>query len=891
MQRTIYTSAVAKIAAAAAVFLMAAMFVLPAQADYASLNFSQNNPSMTTGQSLSVSVYSNNGYNSTYYISQNSNSSAVTASISGTVVNLYAQNSGNASIVVCQNTYNMCGTIYVTVNGYNNGGGGYGSLTFSQSSVSMTTGQSQSVSIYSNNGIYNYGSYYISSNSNPGIVSASISGSVVNLFANNTGSSSISICQSSLNNCGTLYVSVNGNGGIGGNGTITFSNTNPNLSVGQSLSVSMYDNNGNNYGSYYISQNSNPNAVSASLSGSVLNLYGLTYGTSSIDVCDNYNDCGTLFVNVGSNGGGGIITFSQTSPLISIGQTLSVSITASNTYNNFNNGFYISQNSNPNVASASVSGSLLSVYGMSYGTTTIGVCQSGNINICGTLFVNVSASGSGGSGILTFSQSNPALTVGQSLTVSVYSNNAYYGSYYITSNSNASAVNANTSGNTLNLYAQNIGSSSIVICQTNTNICGTMFVTVNSNTGINNGNITFSTTNPSLYIGQSLGVNIYSSNGIYSSGSYYLSQNSNPNIVTATVTGSVLNLYAQSYGSTSLNVCQSGYNNCGTIYVTVNGGIGTGGSGVGSVSFSQSAPTLTLGQTLGVNLYTNGSTYAYGAYYVSQNTNSSAVSAVITGTIMNVTAMNYGTSAITVCQNSGASCGTMTVTVTANGGISSLLSFNPPSLSVGIGQSNTTSAYSSNNAGSFYISQNTAPNIATATVSGSVITATGISAGTDAITVCQNTGSLCGTVTVTVGGGSGSGSGSVLGTSTYISGTLIKESSGAIFIVYNNTKTGFTNFAAFQGLGFQTANVLYVGSDNLTDSGHVVSTALAAHPWGSWIKNGSTIYFVSSSGLVPISSYAIFTANGGNPNWVVPANSYDLSLPILGVMTYNDPRV
>ncbi len=52
------------------------------------------------------SNYYNNGYytNGSYYINNNSNANVVTANLSGTNLNLYAVNSGSATITVCSSS-------------------------------------------------------------------------------------------------------------------------------------------------------------------------------------------------------------------------------------------------------------------------------------------------------------------------------------------------------------------------------------------------------------------------------------------------------------------------------------------------------------------------------------------------------------------------------------------------------------------------------------------------------------------------------------------------------------------------------------------------------------------------------------------------------------------
>lgn len=120
-------------------------------------------------------------------------------------------------------------------------------------------------------------------------------------------------------------------------------------------------------------------------------------------------------------------------------------------------------------------------------------------------------------------------------------------------------------------------------------------------------------------------------------------------------------------------------------------------------------------------------------------------------------------------------------------------------------------------------------------------------------------------------------------------GQLVNEG-GTIFMVYRGTKTGFASADAFVGLGYTFGSVdqTYTG---LPTSGRIVYTAAAAHPWGSWLKAGQTVYFAHETGLIPITAYDVFLQNGGQDRWVVPMNMYDWQRPILSYLTYADARL
>jgi hypothetical protein len=452
------------------------------------ITFSPANPSLSVGQTVSVSIYQPYFYYGSYYVSNNSNSSVVSATISGSSLSLYGLANGSSTITVCQSGgSSACGYVYVTVSG-----GSYsGNIWFSPSSPSMYVGQSLAVSINSSayaTGLYGSSSYYISSNSNSNVVSASVSGTVMNLYANQTGSATIVVCHNSLSFCGNLYVTVSGNST---SGNLWLSQSSVNVSVSNAQNINIYSNN-SALGAYYISSNSNYNNVQASISGSILTVTGMSVGSSTVVVCQyNTSSCVNLYVTVGSSNYNNI-WFSPSSVNMTSGQTTNVNIYSSGGYYS---GYYVSSNSNSFVAGATINGSQLTITAQNSGNTTVMVCQTGNSSVCGNISVTVS--GYGGSAI-TFSQNYLNLTSGQSTTVTVYGN----GSYYISSNSNSSVVSANLSSNILNLYAYTQGTSAIVICQNSPYGCGTLTVNV-SGGYYGGGNLYFNSTNlPNLVIGQ-----------------------------------------------------------------------------------------------------------------------------------------------------------------------------------------------------------------------------------------------------------------------------------------------------------------------------------------------------------------------------------------------------
>lgn len=394
-----------------------------------------------------------------------------------------------------------------------------------------------------------------------------------------------------------------------------------------------------------------------------------------------------------------------------------------------------------------------------------------------------------GFGTLSLSQSTVGLAAGLNTTVTIYTSNNQMAN--VTNVTNAFVAYANISGNIMTIYGLGSGSTQITAC-TFDNSCATVYVTV-TGTGSNNynGNLTFSQSSVSLNQNQNITISIYNSNNSYSS--YYISNNSNSNVVSASISGNSLNLYGNNTGASNITVCSNYGNICGTVYVTVNN------NNYSSITFSQSTVNLNP------NLSTSVTIYGSGSFYISNNSSPSVVTASISGSILNIYANSVGSSSITVCTNNYSNtCGTVYTTV------------NP-----------------------YYPRSN---------------------------------------------------NGRVLGTSIYGSGTLINDS-GTIFITYKNSKAGFASMNAFSQLGFKLNNVINGSTSMLTDSEYIINSGSNAHPWGSWIKNGNTVYFVHETGLIPIDNYNVFIQNGGLDKMVVMANLADFTKPLLYNMTLDDSRL
>ena len=323
------------------------------------------------------------------------------------------------------------------------------------------------------------------------------------------------------------------------------------VGLGQSISITSENNN-----DVYMELNSSPTIATASINGTQVTVTGRALGSTSITLCTvgTASDCTNLNVIVQAASVSGI-SFSQSSLSQSIGSSQYVTISGGNgTYT-------VSGNSNTSAVSTSLSGNSLTVSGLAVGGATITVCDTSNT--CGTLSVTINSSSSSG---LSFSQNNISLMTGGSQVITVSGGN---GTYHISNDSNSSAVSVGTSNsNGITVYALAAGSATITVCDTS-NTCGTLTVTATVPT--TSQAITFSTTNPTLTVGQSLNVSLSGN-----ASNYFIMANSNANIAQGSIiSGTTLSLSGISAGTDSLTVCAMGGSGCGTLSVTVTGAANT----------------------------------------------------------------------------------------------------------------------------------------------------------------------------------------------------------------------------------------------------------------------------------------------------------------------------
>lgn len=482
---------------------------------------------LNVGQTSTITASANS-----LYLLSNSTPAIANVNFNASQITIQALSYGStvANICVVGSTTNCASTTITVQNSSAQ------QLTFSQNNFSIISGQSVSVTITGGSG-----SYTVSNNSNSTSIQTSLSGSAINLTATSTsGTASITVCTTDMNNCGIINVSATTLNST----AISFSQTNPVIAVGQSLTVTIFGGTGTNF---YVSANSNPSIVQANVNGNILTLIAnATTGTSNITVCAYAGTCGSITANVTSSTNGPI-SLSQTSVSILAGQSSTITILGGSTPYNLS-----SSNNSTNIFNGVVNGNILTIYGVNPGTASANVCSSVG---CTSLSITINS--------LTstvnppaFSQNNILLNAGQQTTVNITGNSGYY----VTNSSTSNIASVTISGSSAVVSGTNAGTTNISICQTGGQ-CTTLYVTV-SGTNTTATQLILSQTNLSLTIGQNTAVYITGN------GNYYISGNSNPNIASAQISGSSVVVSAVLAGSNTISVCQSN-GQCANLSVVV----------------------------------------------------------------------------------------------------------------------------------------------------------------------------------------------------------------------------------------------------------------------------------------------------------------------------------
>ena len=536
--------------------------------------------------------------------------------------------SGNFSTNVSSSSYGIASgsPVHVTLNGINGipsatvmwpivTSVNTSQMTLSQNGLILGVGQSNIVTVTNSPG-----SLFISTNTNPSVANANISGTSLTINASAIGSTLITVCPTgTTSGCPSVSVVVQNSGAQ----TLIFSQNNITLSSGQNTPITVSG--GNGY--YNIINNSNPSFVQASVNASTINLSTTaTAGSAAVTVCStDMSACG--IINISISGTSSALTFNQTNPTLSIGQSLGVVVYGSS------GTYYISSNSSPSVVQANISSNVLTIYGIATGSSIISVCASSGG--CSQLSVIVSYSSTNSGSSVILSQTSLNLTPNQSSVVTVTGGTAPY----VLPVSSGGIFQASIIGNTLTVTGLYAGSTQISVCSSNGG-CSLLYLTVSGGTSTNGSQISLSQSTVSLTAGQNTTVSVYGN------GSYYLASNSNPSVANATLSGSNVTISGISYGTTNLSICQSG-GQCISIYVTVTTSNTSTTGGTSFLNISQSNPTMLAGQTSTVSV-SGGSGSLYNVAY---NSNSTIALASVSGNTLSIAGLKNGYAVIVVCDS------------------------------------------------------------------------------------------------------------------------------------------------------------------------------------------------------------------------------------------------
>lgn len=415
-----------------------------------------------------------------------------------------------------------------------------------------------------------------------------------------------------------------------------------------------------------------------------------------------------------------VLSLSQTSVVLPLGNTTTLKV-----YNNGTNFVYLSSNSNPAVVNVNIEGNTVTLKGYNFGSTIVSVCAGTGTPSCASAYVTVANTGGKA---LAFSQNNPTVASGQSVAIKVVGGT---NAYTFLSNSNPSVIQASLSIDTVTLSTtQSSGSAMVTICSSDMSACGIINAVVGN---VSSSGITFSTTNPTMSIGQSLSITITGGG----SSEYSIFSNSDSDVVSANISGTNLALTAYEGGSSTVIVCSS-YGNCAPEVITVNYNNSSTG---GSISLSQNNLWLLTGQT--ANITVSGGTMPYSATGYS----TSILTTSFNNNTLTITAVGSGSASVSVCSSGG---GCVNLSVLVNSGSSSsgtsTLSLSQNNISLAAGNSTTVSI---TGGGGYFIAYNSNPNVAAANVNGSLITVNALASGSADVSVCQNGGS-CSVLKITV---------------------------------------------------------------------------------------------------------------------------------------------
>ncbi|MBX4187133.1 MAG: hypothetical protein KW802_02665 [Candidatus Doudnabacteria bacterium] len=112
----------------------------------------------------------------------------------------------------------------------------------------------------------------------------------------------------------------------------------------------------------------------------------------------------------------------------------------------------------------------------------------------------------------------------------------------------------------------------------------------------------------------------------------------------------------------------------------------------------------------------------------------------------------------------------------------------------------------------------------------------------------------------------------------YPDGKLILDN-GTVYVIEAGLKRAFVSSSVFLTLGYKFSNVILAMISSILE-GNGIFTAQQRHPRGSVVNDHGTIYYLGKDLRYPFPSGEVFFSWGHAFKDVLPANSYDLAMPV-----------
>jgi hypothetical protein len=323
-----------------------------------------------------------NASGTTTYSAATNNAAVATASVKGNTLTIVGGSAGSATISVSDSTGNgVVVLIGVTIS---SGGSTTALYTTAQTAITITGSASPTYMVAGGTPPYN------TSSSNTAVATSSITGNTLTIKGIASGSTNVAVFDSVGAAASVIAVSVS-NGAIAGLYTTAPSP----LKIGAGSASSIYTIAGGR--APYTVSTDNSGTATATVTGTDLSITGVSSGNANIIVFDSTGATSTIAVVVG--------TLGTPTPLYTTAQGAITVATGSNTGFTVagGQGPYVQSSSNASVATASITGSALSISGVGPGTAVISILDAAQTKLTVTVTV--------GSATMLYTTSPSAVTI------------------------------------------------------------------------------------------------------------------------------------------------------------------------------------------------------------------------------------------------------------------------------------------------------------------------------------------------------------------------------------------------------------------------------------------------------------------------------------------------